>query len=108
MIGGEGPDDRAGLVGGAAIGDEDLEAVGLGPALLALSLFAVRRATAPGFKKELRASLPIYRYLVHAVITILVLVVLQTEDATARPDGLELVGAGGLATVLVTDSEEVA
>ena len=55
----------------------------LGLVLLLLAVFAVRRASAPGFKKELRASLPVYRYLYHAVITILVLVVLPLVAGAA-------------------------
>jgi arabinogalactan oligomer / maltooligosaccharide transport system permease protein len=47
----------------------------IGAVLLALSFFAVRRARQPGFRRELRESKPAYRYVVHSVLTILVLVV---------------------------------
>lgn len=48
----------------------------LGLALLAAAFAVVRRARAPGFRRELRASKPAYKYVAHAAITILVLVVL--------------------------------
>ncbi|HSO32545.1 MAG TPA: extracellular solute-binding protein [Labilithrix sp.] len=47
----------------------------LGLALLVLAFYAVRRARAPGFRRELRASKPAYKYVIHSVVTILVLVV---------------------------------
>ncbi len=49
--------------------------IGLGLALLLGAYYAVRRARAPGFRRELRASRPAYKYVVHSVLTILVLVV---------------------------------
>jgi arabinogalactan oligomer/maltooligosaccharide transport system permease protein len=48
----------------------------LGVALLALTWKIVRRATAPGFRAEIRASRPAYAYVTHAALTIFVLVVL--------------------------------
>jgi arabinogalactan oligomer/maltooligosaccharide transport system permease protein len=48
----------------------------LGAALLAFAFYAVRRARAPGFARELRASRPAYKYVIHSALTILVLVVL--------------------------------
>ena len=47
-----------------------------GIVLLFFAWKAVRRASAPGFRAELRASMPAYKYVTHAVITIVVLVVL--------------------------------
>jgi arabinogalactan oligomer/maltooligosaccharide transport system permease protein len=47
-----------------------------GLALLAAALALVRRVRAPGFRRELRAGLPAYRYVAHAALTIVVLVVL--------------------------------
>lgn len=47
-----------------------------GLAMLAASAFVVKRTRQPGFRRELRASLPMYRYVLHAALTILVLVVL--------------------------------
>lgn len=47
----------------------------LGLALLALAFYAVKRARHPGFARELTASKPAYKYVVHSVLTILVLVV---------------------------------
>jgi arabinogalactan oligomer/maltooligosaccharide transport system permease protein len=48
--------------------------VGLG--LLAAAIAIVRRVRAPGFRRELEASKPAYKYVAHAAITIFVLVVL--------------------------------
>jgi arabinogalactan oligomer/maltooligosaccharide transport system permease protein len=48
----------------------------VGLALLGAAFAVVRRARAPGFRRELRASMPAYRYVAHAVITIVILVVL--------------------------------
>jgi len=47
----------------------------LGAVLLGLAFLVVRRARQPGFRRELRASKPAYKYVIHSVITILVLVV---------------------------------
>ena len=47
-----------------------------GAALLVLAFFAVRRVSAPGFRRELRQSMPAYKYVAHAALTIVVLVVL--------------------------------
>jgi len=46
-----------------------------GGALLALAFFAVRRARQPGFRVELSRSMPAYRYVLHAVVAVSVLVV---------------------------------
>jgi len=46
---------------------------GLG--LVALAFVAVRRVMAPGFRQELRASVPAYAYVTHAVLVVLALVV---------------------------------
>ena len=46
-----------------------------GMVLLFLAWLAVRRVRAPGFREELRASRPAYRYVTHAALTVLVLVV---------------------------------
>ncbi len=43
--------------------------------LLALAAFAVKRALEPGFRREVRASLPAYVYVTHAVLVVLALVV---------------------------------
>jgi arabinogalactan oligomer/maltooligosaccharide transport system permease protein len=45
-------------------------------ALLAFALFAVKRARAPGFSREVVAGRHAYKYVLHAALTILVLVVL--------------------------------
>jgi arabinogalactan oligomer/maltooligosaccharide transport system permease protein len=45
-------------------------------AMLVVAFFVVRRVRAPGFSRELRVSKPAYKYVAHAAITILVLVVL--------------------------------
>jgi arabinogalactan oligomer/maltooligosaccharide transport system permease protein len=47
-----------------------------GAVMLVITLLAVRRVRAPGFRRELAGSRPAYRYVAHAAITILVLVVL--------------------------------
>ena len=47
----------------------------LGLALLGFAFYAVRRARQPGFARELRVSKPAYKYVIHSVLTILVLVV---------------------------------
>jgi arabinogalactan oligomer/maltooligosaccharide transport system permease protein len=47
----------------------------LGLGLLALALYAVSRARQPGFRRELAASKPAYKYVIHSALTILVLVV---------------------------------
>ena len=54
----------------------------LGFALLAIAFYAVRRARRPGFRQELRASKPAYKYVIHSVLTILVLVVLPLLAGT--------------------------
>jgi len=48
----------------------------LGAVLLALAFAAVRRARDPGFQRELRASLPVYRWVAHAAVTVFALVLL--------------------------------
>jgi arabinogalactan oligomer/maltooligosaccharide transport system permease protein len=55
----------------------------LGVALLALAFFAVKRARQPGFARELRASKPAYKYIVHSALTILLLVVLPLVAGAA-------------------------
>jgi arabinogalactan oligomer/maltooligosaccharide transport system permease protein len=50
-----------------------IAAVGVG--LLLLAWYAVKRASAPGFARELRASRPAYKYVIHSAVTIVVLVV---------------------------------
>jgi arabinogalactan oligomer/maltooligosaccharide transport system permease protein len=59
----------------------------VGLLLLGLALFAVRRASRPGFqaafRAELRASLPAYKYVAHAALTVLVLVVLPLVAGAA-------------------------
>jgi arabinogalactan oligomer/maltooligosaccharide transport system permease protein len=44
--------------------------------MLLVAIWITRRATRPGFRRELRESVPVYKYLAHAVLTIVVLVVL--------------------------------
>jgi arabinogalactan oligomer/maltooligosaccharide transport system permease protein len=48
----------------------------LGAFVLALIVAAIRNAMRPGFRDQLRRSLPAYRYVAHAVIAIFALVVL--------------------------------
>ncbi len=55
----------------------------LGLTLLAAAFAIVRRVRAPGFARELRASKPAYKYVTHAAITILVLVVLPLVAGAA-------------------------
>ena len=55
----------------------------LGLALLAVAFAVVRRVRAPGFARELRASKPAYKYVAHAALTILVLVVLPLVAGAA-------------------------
>lgn len=55
----------------------------LGLALLAAAFAVVRRVRAPGFRRELLASKPAYKYVTHAAITILVLVVLPLVAGAA-------------------------
>ena len=55
----------------------------MGAALLVLAFFAVKRARAPGFARELRASRPAYKYIVHSALTILLLVVLPLVAGAA-------------------------
>ena len=47
----------------------------LGLSLLAMAFYAVRRVRQPTFARELRASRPAYKYLIHSAATITVLVV---------------------------------
>ena len=47
----------------------------LGFGLLMMAFYAVRRVREPTFARELRASRPAYKYLIHSVLTITVLVV---------------------------------
>lgn len=47
-----------------------------GLVLLAGAFFAVKRAREPGFRRELAASTTAYRYVAHAAVTVVVLVVL--------------------------------
>ena len=46
-----------------------------GAALLVMAFYALRRARSPTFARELRASKPAYKYVIHSALTILVLVV---------------------------------
>lgn len=55
----------------------------VGLALLAAAFAVVRRVRAPGFRRELAASKPAYKYVLHAAITILVLVVLPLVAGAA-------------------------
>jgi arabinogalactan oligomer/maltooligosaccharide transport system permease protein len=55
----------------------------IGALLLAAAFAIVRRVRAPGFGRELRASVPVYRYVTHAAITIVVLVVLPLVAGAA-------------------------
>ncbi len=48
----------------------------LGALLTALAFFGVKRARAPGFGAELRASVPAYKYVVHAAVAVVALVIL--------------------------------
>ena len=48
----------------------------LGLALLVFAFFLVRRVQTPDFRAELRASLPAYRYVTHAAVTVGLLVVM--------------------------------
>ena len=48
----------------------------IGLALLAAAFSVVRRVRQPGFRRELLASKPAYKYVIHSALTILVLVVL--------------------------------
>lgn len=54
----------------------------VGLLLVAAAALAVRRARAPGFSRELRASLPAYKYVAHAAIAVLALVVLPLMAGT--------------------------
>ena len=75
-------------------------------ALLALAYSAVRRAREPGFRRELRASKPAYKYVIHAAITILVLVVLPLVAGTVTSffagtrDAPRFVGLGNYVEIL--------
>ncbi|MBS2019578.1 MAG: extracellular solute-binding protein [Deltaproteobacteria bacterium] len=55
----------------------------LGLALLVLAFFAVRRVREPGFRRELAASKPAYKYVIHSVVVIAVLVVLPLVAGAA-------------------------
>lgn len=55
----------------------------LGAGLLVLAFFAVRRARAPTFRRELAASKPAYKYVIHSVVVIAVLVVLPLVAGAA-------------------------
>jgi arabinogalactan oligomer/maltooligosaccharide transport system permease protein len=55
----------------------------LGLTLLVFAFYAVRRARAPGFARELAASKPAYKYVIHSALTILVLVVLPLVAGAA-------------------------
>jgi arabinogalactan oligomer / maltooligosaccharide transport system permease protein len=55
----------------------------LGLALLAGAFLAVRRVREPSFRKEVAASVPAYKYVAHAVVTVFVLVVLPLLAGTA-------------------------
>jgi arabinogalactan oligomer/maltooligosaccharide transport system permease protein len=54
-----------------------------GLALLALAFYAVQRVKSPTFARELRAGKPAYKYVVHSVVTIVVLVVFPLLAGTA-------------------------
>ena len=51
--------------------------------LLAFAFYAVKRVRDPGFARELRASKPAYKYVVHSALTILVLVVMPLVAGAA-------------------------
>jgi arabinogalactan oligomer/maltooligosaccharide transport system permease protein len=55
----------------------------LGVLMLAAAFAIVRRVRQPGFGRELRAGVPAYRYVMHAAITIVVLVVLPLVAGAA-------------------------
>lgn len=55
----------------------------LGLALLAGAVYAVKRTRAPGFRRELTKSLPAYKYVLHSVVTVFVLVVLPLVAGAA-------------------------
>jgi arabinogalactan oligomer/maltooligosaccharide transport system permease protein len=55
--------------------------VGLG--LLAVAFSIVKRVRAPGFSRQLRASVPAYAYVTHAALTVFVLVVLPLVAGAA-------------------------
>ncbi|AKU95934.1 Maltose/maltodextrin ABC transporter, permease protein MalF [Labilithrix luteola] len=50
---------------------------------MAGAAYAVKRARAPGFRRELAKSLPAYKYVVHSVLTVFVLVVLPLVAGAA-------------------------
>lgn len=78
----------------------------LGIALLAAALAIVRRTQAPDFRRELRASLPAYRYVAHAALAILVLVVFPlvagavTSFFAGTPEDARFVGLANYVEIL--------
>jgi len=86
----------------------------LGMALLGLAFFAVRRARAPGFARELRASRPAYKYVVHSALTIFLLVVLPllagaaTSFFAGTREHPQFVGLGNYVDILTVRGKPIA
>jgi arabinogalactan oligomer/maltooligosaccharide transport system permease protein len=80
--------------------------VALGVLLLIGAFLVVRRARQPGFARSLRASVPAYKYVTHAAITILVLVVFPlvagavTSFFAGTRDDPQYVGFGNYLSIL--------
>ena len=78
----------------------------IGAGLLAAALFAVRRAKSATFRRDLRASVPAYKYVAHAVIAVVALVVLPllagavTSLFVGTRDAPRYVGLGNYVEIL--------
>jgi arabinogalactan oligomer/maltooligosaccharide transport system permease protein len=77
-----------------------------GAGLLAAAWSLVRRVRAPGFRRELRASKSAWRYVAHAALTVLVLVVLPLAAGavisffSGGPNDARFVGFGNYVEIL--------
>lgn len=78
----------------------------VGIVLLALAFLVVQRTRRPGFRAELHASKPAYKYVVHSAVTIFVLVVLPLVAGAATSffagsrDSLSFVGLANYVDIL--------
>lgn len=81
-------------------------AVVVGLILLAGALFSVQRLRDAGFRKELRASVPYYKYVTHAALTVIALVVFPlvagalTSFFAGPRDNPQYVGFGNYVAIL--------
>jgi arabinogalactan oligomer / maltooligosaccharide transport system permease protein len=83
-------------------------------AMLLVIVWIVRRTTKAGFKRELRASIPAYKYIAHAALTIFLLVVLPlvagalTSFYAGTRENAQFVGFENYADILSARGRPVA